>query len=620
MMSTVRKFKFIKLVSVTLVCLLILTSCSKLSQEDDSVQTEQVNAPDSQETSGSQTKSTRESLGPDRLSLRMYWQKRDTYNPLDSFDYSARAAFQLVFRPMFYLDSANILRADLIKSATYIAEKSLYELELNKGIAFSNNQLITSADCRASILAYRDYLKRFLSGTEQNTNTDPVFTKAEEGQVGATEYLHRDLLTAQLDQLDLIRDIEIIDDTKLQILLPEDYTVVEPSQAPTSRPSASLSFTKNPGDLRQKAGKKEHGESTTEPDLDVQGELELTADPGILFALTMPILPANSVNQADFPKLASAGYVLDQQNEDELVLKARNRSARIKDIHLIAYQNADAAMKALSAGDLDLVYLTEDNYYSYGKQNFQKLVSFPGQRYYYIRFGANKTIKDQEIQEALKEIWQVRDDLTQFLTGYQTINRLPLQYNDAAISGFQLFSKASDINLADLALPRDLELKIVLPKSRLLEDWALDLREKLLSVNINLDITSLDPVAYQEAVVAGNYDLAICWLNLPYPMAVEESFPQIKPGIWSDLDSREKILFSQLHHYFYTLDRSLDPKLMDDNLEHYRNFILKYYQELNILGIGFEQAGIVFGQKIEGTSTSRISFPYADLEDLWLWP
>ena len=620
MIYTVKSSRYLNLICLCLIGLVILSACSTKPQEDP-VGDHSVTELSSERSSTAAKGQGGDEPSDQQVKLRIYWQKRDSYNPLDTFDYSGRAVFQLVFRPLFCLDDANILRGDLVKSVDYVEEKATYELELNKGIAFSNNQLISSADCKASILAYRDYLRAFMNQVSQGLPNDDQTLDSEGVQKGNLgEYLDQDLLKAELDRLDLIQDIKIIDDSNFQIILPEGYAVVNPVELDQPQPSASLTFTESFNDWRNKARDKDQNEDEHRSKLDAKGDRELKADPGLLFALTMPIVPENQVNQADFPQLSSAGYVFDKQDTGEIVLKARNRSARLKAVHLLAYRDADAAMEALTAGDLDLVYLTEDKYYSYGKQNFQKLVSFPSQRYYYINFGKNKTIRNPQLQTAIKQIWQVRDDLTQFLTGYQTINRLPLQLNDAAISNFQLFSDQDEVNLTKLDIGKDIELKILLPKSKLLEDWALDLREKLLSLNIDLDIESLDPLAYQEAINSGDYDLAICWLNLAYPMAVEDSFYQIRPEIWKNMDDAEKILASQLHQYFYLPGRAFDPKLLDDNLNNYRNFILNSYQNLNVLGIGFEQAGIVFGQKVEGSTKSRINFPYADLEGLWVWP
>ena len=279
-------------------------------------------------------------------------------------------------------------------------------------------------------------------------------------------------------------------------------------------------------------------------------------------------------------------------------------------------------MTAFVENKLDFIYLTESNYNIFSKQNNANILSFPGQRYYYLSFGNGETVNIPEIKKALINIWEVRDDLTSSLTGDQSNNHLPLQYNDQAISIFNLFEQRSDsldIKTIHEFKSGDTRLKVLVPDSTLERDWAFVLREKMLETNIKMELEYVEPDLYQVALEQGNYDLAFNRIDLFCPMSILDTFEQIKPSTLEVLTGNETELYQEINDYFYSVDRKIDPKILNEKNQAYRDFINQKSSELDILGIGFAPVGIFLAKSIEGTSESHLAEPYLGLEDLWVW-
>lgn len=534
--------------------------------------------------------------------LRVYWQSRNSYNPLNTFDYSGRAAQQLMHRSLLELNSSNVLSTDLAKSAQYISERNLYEIEIIQGVTFSNSKLIKAIDCRASILAYREYLESFLNPNIEkieNSESDEVNTVSDENLGEETlsdtfladdsEMIKKEFLEKELERLNLIQEIEVINDYTL-------YLHLDPIKTDAiSR-------------------------------IDSQNNEEVTAstktlDPGVLFALTMPILPAEFVDSDELCQITSGRYTLDKVQGNITSLKALDQNFSIQNIELISYTNAAKAVRDLAENKLDLIYLTEDNFNIYGKQSNKNIVSFPGQRFYFLSFGQGDSISKPQTKSLIEKIWHVRDDLAQIITEDQSVSKVTLQYNDMAISDFNLFETQTkdtiDQSIIQSYADKKLDLELIVPEQSKEGEWALALREKMLEMNINLKIERISPENYRETLAIGDYDLAFNWLDIPYPMSITETYQAINPNF--TLAESEIDIVNQLHNYFYSINRQMDQKLLDENLSLYHDYIMSNYSELDILSIRFEQAGILLSHKIDGMPNSYISQPYNSLENLWVW-
>ncbi len=593
-MKSSKNIKFKQIVQTIIVCLIInlaLIACSPKNSVEQ--ETEAVLEPEKTQTVFTEIVNDKYQSSD---ALRLYLKKRDNYNPLNTFDYTGRAANTLLYRSLFTLDSGNVLRTDLVDDAKFIPEKNIYEINLIKGVAFSNDQLIKAEDCKASILTYSKNLAAFLQSlskqyVEEKSDAENLDTKTEilVSEQKDQEMISRSLLEYELKTLENIDEIKVKDDYSFEISLKDHEMGTE--------------LDVNDGSLTE--------------------NISLYHDPGLPFILTMPILRADDVEHSGFADVTSGRYRIVQQEDDHISLSASDQQYPLQKIDLKIYDNSVAAMRALEDNQLDAVYLTEDDYNLYDKQNSRQMISFPGQRYFYISFGNGAAISDQANKTALQEIWQVRDDIPKMISGYQAISRLPFQFDDAVISDLNLLESKADISLNRREIQnfrnKNIRFTLITPNSTTEKEWALTLRESLLSLNIQVEIVEIAAEEYSNALAEKRYDLAINWVDIPYPMSIDQTFSLIEPGLFVDLSPEDEVLEKQIEQYFYSLNRQFDSKMMDENIFKYRDFIQQYFNKLNILGIGFEQVGIVFSNRVEGIPKSIITNPYAELEDVWVW-
>ncbi|HHT25119.1 MAG TPA: hypothetical protein GXZ76_06355 [Clostridiaceae bacterium] len=639
-----------------IVFVFLLSSCSIFSKENKKeTKPDQENPEMSIVADAGATElieSTAKPIGESSV-LRIYWQARDDYNPLNTFDYSGRAAYQLMHRSIFKVNKANLLSMDLARSASYIADKNLYQIELVPGITYSDGTLITARDCAASILQYKANLSKYFAVEEsakENSEIEPEQTKNQqmEPKQNLAEIMHKypdllpvnnDLLTQhdedfvsvetlihELDRLSLINEVKAVGDLTLEISLrdPDDESSGNDADAnnQTLENDEMLDITEE--NNKETPGNTESLDDidNTENTGDSEKRIYYEKDPGLLFGLTMPIIPENLIATTSLPTITSGKYLVERNEQGNVSLRATDSDFVLQKIQLIAFPDIKSAMTAFVENKLDFIYLNESNYNIFCKQNNANILSFPGQRYYYLSFGNGETVNIPEIKKALINIWEVRDDLTSTLTGDQSSNRLPLQYNDQAISAFNLFEQQSDrleVQTIHELNNKDIRLKVIVADSTLERSWAFALREKLLDTNIKLELEYIEPDLYQTALEQGDYDLAFNQISLFYPMNILDVFEQIKPSVMETLTENEAELYQEISDYFYSVNRKIDPKILNEKNKAYRDFINQKFSELDILGIGFAPVGIFLAKNIEGSSESHLAEPYLGLEDLWVW-
>ena len=162
--------------------------------------------------------------------LKLYFQERSSYNPLNTFDYSGRAIFKILYRSLFSIDEENVLKYDLVENANYITEKKLYEIELKADNFFSDGTIINSTDCKASILAYRDYLQQFIEDYEVKNDVEEDNEILEDDEAISNsvaqysdEIININLLKNDLYRLNQITEINVIDEMKFSINLATSF-------------------------------------------------------------------------------------------------------------------------------------------------------------------------------------------------------------------------------------------------------------------------------------------------------------------------------------------------------------------------------------------------------------
>ena len=93
---------------------------------------------------------------------------------------------------------------------------------------------------------------------------------------------------------------------------------------------------------------------------------------------------------------------------------------------------------------------------------------------------------------------------------------------------------------------------------------------------------------------------------------------KIDSGKNQNFNENEQYLIQLLNQYFNTINREVDNKIIEDNVNDIQNMITNYFNNLNILGIGFSEAGILMSNRVKNVPNSNINNPYNQMEELWV--
>ena len=292
--------------------------------------------------------------------LRIYWQARDDYNPLNTFDYSGKAAYQLMHRSIFKINKANVLSMDLARSASYIVDKNQYRIELIPGITYSNGTLITAKDCAASILQYKVNLSKYFaqrnseSESEQTENQDIETEQIENQQIESKknlalimqkypdllptnnnlltqhdeEFISLKTLSNELELLSLIHEVKAIDNRTLEINLrdPDDESLendadnIDENNQYLENVDMPDIFDENNEEISDNAENLDN--TDTDNTEDSEKRIYYEKDPGLLFALTMPVIPESLVTTISLPTITSGNYLVEKNEQGNVILCA----------------------------------------------------------------------------------------------------------------------------------------------------------------------------------------------------------------------------------------------------------------------------------------------------------
>lgn len=277
--------------------------------------------------------------------LRIYWQTRDTYHPLTSFDQTGRAVSSLLCRSLFKNDANNIIQPDLVESWQIEGQNLL--LTLRQDIRFSDNAAITAQDCVHSLLVgqmnFKSWVKQngdlkndpvrdysptaagYGSDNQQQPAIGSSYIPTASGSpiVSATDW-------AMAKAIDHINVIEAVDDHKLRIACNTD-----------------------PSD--------------------------------VFISLFIPIVPVDMADSYSLTSLQAGGrYQLVDFTEGQGTLRANDANYSVQNIHLIPAENADAAVRMLLENKLDVVLPDIDQaIYLHNNASIRQL-AYEYDRYYYL--------------------------------------------------------------------------------------------------------------------------------------------------------------------------------------------------------------------------------------------
>ncbi len=129
----------------------LLISCSPARSNEEIFATEQA---DSKNKIELPTPAVQQKAAEGELSI--WWQNPDTYSPLQPGTVEQKGVYSLLYQTLFELDSSAGLKSEIVEKMSWSSDRLSLKLTIKKGIFFSDGNLLTPEDVRASILAWKN--------------------------------------------------------------------------------------------------------------------------------------------------------------------------------------------------------------------------------------------------------------------------------------------------------------------------------------------------------------------------------------------------------------------------------------------------------------------------------
>ncbi len=502
--------------------------------------------------------------------LRVYWQRRESYQPLNSFDLAGRAITKLLTRSLFVLDTTNVVHTDLVEQYQWAKDT---ELQLKLRADEIKRCGLQAEDVVNSILVYRQNLAQYL--------------KNNSGKRAIVDQLKQMDNYALMDGASTTSNDKRLESAYLPVSLGFDIV-----GATEEKQGTSLANIKN---------------------IVATSETEITivlgsADSNLLGALDLPIVSSEVANAGNATQLSVGGkYQLSKFQSDTTELTALDEQSRLQKIELIGYDNIDQAITAFNADQLDIVILDEDSYYQQRVANTQSVKSYPSDHFYFLRTQGQFAF-NSEMFLALRDWWIQQAKRSQTIAGGNNYLNLPIQNGDGVGSSFRLNAKSTGKNFSKELKPiKFICLNAVADRS-IAGAFANSLRQK--KVAVELECLSAD--AYNSRLQSQDYDLCLDSVALAQPQDPLSAL--VKLGQHLGINTLDSSQFSSWQQQFYEAERGQQgvPKNLADALK-------ATEVNLPILGLGFSEQGVLCGKRIKGQVASSWYRPLERCEELWVW-
>lgn len=565
---------------------------------------------------------------PERISLA--WQERSSLNPLETFDFSGEAAMRLVYRGLFMLDDAEMLRTDLAEEAIWSPDHYELSITLRKDVSFSNGDPLTSRDAALSILYRRYYLQLKLQ-----EESIPQEIRGTEGE--AEYYLP---LPLPWEFLDLNSD-------PLPEELPSTWEE-NPEEAPlveeewTYDPEDEENF---PGVDRQIFTVDMQADYLNQLASDTMGLQSYAAIESIKIIdqysfkiilseraerlpwyLCFPVIPEKYVENHDLSAIPGIGeYKFTKsrgERGDSWELNPVSSTLRGPRLYLQAYPNFDQALADFNQDKLDLLLVPPKEYLPLRHRQGLQASSGQSLTYQLILAGSdlNFPLADPQLFRAFRE--------AQILSSHNLPAQSYLNFPHRASDWRQPYTMAArpaDRELPDLSLARrrltDQTLTLAAVSNSYNRSLLAEIKQMFFLSSSKLEVVWLKPEELASFAAAGHYDLLLLEVELSLPTDLRTlafELNQLVPSLNLKLpDLSAEGLLPPAYFYAWDLEMQDIPLQAIESSYWALSFAL---ERSRVLGLGFAEQALLFGPRLVSNLAAPPWDPYRYLKEVQLWP
>lgn len=553
--------------------------------------------------------------------IRLAWLKRSSLNPLETFDFSGQAAMQLIYRGLFMIDDAEMLRTDLAEEANWSPDHYQLTIKLRKDVSFSDRTPLTSRDAALSILYYRYYLQQKL----QRDAIPPQYVGTE----SADQYL-------------------------TPLPPPTDFLRLADNPGPTDQAQELVAEGEDDQDQEVENTEGQVGQVFT---ADAQAAYlnELPADPWGIEAyeaiesieiidkytfridlaqraerlpwyLCLPIIPEPYLESHGLTPIPGIGSYKFSKAQDEAgtswELKPVSTRQQAPGLSLKAYDDFDAALADFNEDRLDLLLVPAAEYLNLRHRQGLKAVAAESLDYYLLLAGSDRSypMADPQVFRAFRQAQLLS---SQDLAAHSYLN-FPHRASDwrqaYAVNIGSQESQVPDLSEARLRLS-DHKVTLAAVSSPSSRSLLAEIKQMFLLSSSQLDMVWLQEDELANFAAAGHYDLLLLELPLSLPTDLRTltyELNRLVPDLQLRLpDLAADGLLPPAYFYAWDLDKADIPLQALESSYRALSFAL---ERSRVLGLGFADQALLLGSRLDGNLAAPAWDPYRHITEVTLCP
>lgn len=561
--------------------------------------------------------------------LRLAWESRESFHPLNTFDASGRAILPLVYRGLFQIDDQERLQTDLAAEASWSVDHLALSVRLRRDESFSDRSPLTARDAALSILYYRSYLAAYLksqSGAEMNLPPDPT----EEGEEVAP-----DPWSTTLDfppPLDCLTQEAVPEPTTPENSADEDLEGTENPEGVEDPEAATVGPTVFTADAQEEYLDSLGSEPWGIDSLAAIDHINLEADDRFTiylsqvaerlpWYLTMPIIPEAYMSLDNDVAAPGIGSYTMTMGDGVTVLHALLSGQEQANLALLSYQQWSDALYAFSEGKLDVLFVPPGNFENLALRQDLHVISQESLTYRFLLAGSDPDYILAHFQErrAFRQGLRLNPANTPLQPNLPWVLRqgdwrrhyLPEEvYAAQDLEVWQeckALLKESRLTLAALANGRNREI-------------VRQLEEYFYSLVAEVETIWLTPEEYSDFAAQGRYDFLLCEQDLNLPCDFRTLHDELRKwgqGLYQNLPTlSEEALLLPNYAYGWDLDSSDRPEAV---LPGYYQKLSESFAESPVFAIGFTEQGLLLGSRLKNLKKSPAWDPYRYIGEASLW-
>ncbi len=568
--------------------------------------------------------------------IRLAWLERTSLNPLETFDFSGQAAMKLVYRGLFMLDDAEMLRTDLAEEASWSPDHYELTIKLRKDVSFSDRTPLTSRDAALSILFRRYYLQQKLQreaippeylGTEIEDQYniplpspwDFLETADPTEQTGDTDNLEEGLDQAEDwgEELDEDLNSESYDDQ---------------AESPTEEQAGQIFTAELQASYLNQLASDPLGVQAYEAikSIRIQDKYSFTIvlsqrAERLPWYLCFPLIPESYLESHDLTPIPGVGsYKFVKSRETGAVWELNPLSTRLSGpkLELKSYLDFDSALADFNAGRLDLLLVPSSEYLNLRHRQGLKAAVGESLDYYLLLAGSDPAfpLSDPRLFRAFRQAQLLS---SQDLAASSYLN-LPHRASDWR-QAYALDLGSDQAELPDLSeAKRRLTaqtITLAAVSNSYNRSLLAEIKQMFLLSSSELQVVWLQEEDLPAFAAAGHYDLLLLDVELSLPTDLRTlayELNQLVPDLNFRLpDLAAEGLLPPAYFYAWDLENEDIPLQAIESSYQALSFAL---ERSRVLGLGFAGQALLLGPRLANNLAAPAWDPYRYITEVTVCP